>query len=341
MTDVALIKAESFSKEKLSWAAAIFWSRAVLIPADEKTSKERREALTPLVDILNHRPGYLSNLEIHAPFTRQITVTTLTAAAAVAPAAAVDTAPPPGPPSRGVSIRYFSGRAVHCGEQIFLNYGVRSNQELLAYFGFTLSGNEGDTATVFTSPPSIGDSGYLMYKDVLPVSLLDSVRWKRDYSSNSSSDDDLTADRAAPTEQVYNIPSAGASDSGGGGTAAWFANFLRSESLSGGDDGPKVDFANVGTVRGSVEKERAALDDFDELLQREVKCYRAVLARSNLRAVKEDEEEEGTSADWKRAFAADVCRYAAGTIEVLISVLALSAQLRGALKTKTEQQQKQ
>ena len=41
------------SKRMVQWAAAVYWSRAVLVPLNG----QRCEALTPLVDLMNHRPG--------------------------------------------------------------------------------------------------------------------------------------------------------------------------------------------------------------------------------------------------------------------------------------------
>ena len=46
-----------------------------------------------------------------------------------------------------------------------------------------------------------------------------------------------------------------------------------------------------------------------------------------------EEARENEPLNWKRTFASDMCVYGEGTIRVLKSALALSGQLRGALRS--------
>ena len=125
----------SFSWERLLWAAGVYWSRAVLIPG-ARTTQRRCEALTPLIDILNHRAGFLSRLSNTPPSAAVSTRCQSGNCGGTAPAAAEP------------MIFYSCQRSLPAGAQIFLNYGVRGNEELLSYFGFCLADNPADVVTL-------------------------------------------------------------------------------------------------------------------------------------------------------------------------------------------------
>ena len=99
----------TWSRAALAWAASCFWSRAIRVSLRGVES----EAMLPLLDMLNHRPGALSTLS-----TRRGEVC-LTDGVGFAP-----------------------------GEQVCLNYGARSNADLLLNFGFVLASNGADVVVV-------------------------------------------------------------------------------------------------------------------------------------------------------------------------------------------------
>ena len=108
---------------QLVWAAGIFHSRAIMIPSKDRSSRARCEALTPLIDLLNHRPGYLSELQRRPSMLAESNTTTSRAL------------------QKQDVVVYTVGRTIQANEQIFLNYGPKSNEDLLAHFGFCLDKN--------------------------------------------------------------------------------------------------------------------------------------------------------------------------------------------------------
>ena len=288
-----------FSREKLTWAAAIFWSRAVLIPAEHSTSQNRREALTPLVDMLNHRPGYLSQLEI-ATKDHIVSLIGHTSPEG-AEGLAVTNAP---------HLTYSSGRSIKGGEQIYLNYGARSNEELLAYFGFTLSGNEGDIVFV---------NDHLVYRDAVPTSLLDHARSKC-----------AAGCKQVPVQDIYNTPLPSDMQS----TAAWFADFLRNEALHTGKT-PSVDFALIGSVCGSAKDEQAALNLVSTQILDQIEFYRVLLCKTEMLKKQlsgGDAKQRTHDPSWRYNLVTNVAEYAGGSLRVLQSAQSMIEQLQGALK---------
>lgn len=95
-----------FSWAALCWGHAIFWSRAICIPL----RGGNEECLTPLLDLCNHAPGATHEL-------RYV-------------------------PAGGGSCALHAGRSVREGEELLINYGAKSNGELLRCHGFVLRDNQ-------------------------------------------------------------------------------------------------------------------------------------------------------------------------------------------------------
>lgn len=176
------IVSSSYSFRHFKWATAIYLSRAILIPdAHGQTS----EALCPLLDLMNHRPGTLSTLQIDGKLGRQ-------------------------------QILYSVGRTLKEGEEICLNYGARSNGDLLGYFGFTLRENIADVYLwnnlAFSS--SLQHQNYtqsiaLFVNCDIPEALLLLIRQKLYFEES------LTSNTTIPTvdiESVYHIETSSYSD---------------------------------------------------------------------------------------------------------------------------------
>ena len=130
---------QGFTWLRLLWAHACFWSRALVvpIPCNEGLESVRKvEAMVPLIDLLNHKPGTLSELELDR--------------------------------SRGGRKKRKSdnggmkedvrrivlrlGRLVEAGDQVYINYGCKGNAELLMYYGFTYPDNPADVYKLRLDP---------------------------------------------------------------------------------------------------------------------------------------------------------------------------------------------
>ncbi len=239
----------SFSWERLLWAAGVYWSRAVLIPG-AGTTQRRCEALTPLIDILNHRAGFLSRLSNTPPRGALASSHTSSSTRSGGGTAAAEP-----------MIFYSCGRALPAGAQIFLNYGVRGNEELLSYFGFCLADNLADVVTL----DLVGHGVARLYVEgPVPATLLDFAR----AACNSNSAGRPTGNAI---HSVYKVPlQEKGGDVGGGGSAAWFAQLLREEAAGGGGGGSDlIDFDAIGTVT-SAENEHQALKWVVALLDRRI-----------------------------------------------------------------------
>ncbi|CAO0790008.1 unnamed protein product [Mucor circinelloides] len=99
--------------EDFLWGYSVFTSRAFPYTLIDPTSKDQSEVLFPLVDALNHKP----NTKI--TWSRN------------------------GDPETG-SLSFVAGQAYNMGEEIFNNYGPKSNEELLLGYGFCFEYNEFD-----------------------------------------------------------------------------------------------------------------------------------------------------------------------------------------------------
>ena len=101
---------EAYNIRALCWAHAVYWSRAIGLTFPGG----KREALVPLLDMCNHRPGVA-------------TATVSLVAAATEPTYA-----------------FRASGAVKRGQEIFINYGAKGTGELLRCHGFTLLDNSAD-----------------------------------------------------------------------------------------------------------------------------------------------------------------------------------------------------
>jgi hypothetical protein len=164
------IVSTSFSFSHFKWSAGIFLSRAILIPDGRGQTVE---ALCPLLDLMNHRPGTLSNLRNEGRVGNE-------------------------------QLIYSIGRTLQEGEEISLNYGSRSNGDLLSYFGFTLSNNLADvylmqvpsfssiTPSTSSTPSSFGHNNnhtrsFALYIGCdIPEDLLNFIRQKVFFDENNS-----------------------------------------------------------------------------------------------------------------------------------------------------------
>ena len=109
---------DACTREALAWAHTMFHSRAMSVPLPPSALRgfgasnvAAAAALVPLLDILNHRPGALTEWTTSHRSTIAVRV----------------------------------NAAVGAGEQVYINYGPFSNETLLASFGFALETNLADT----------------------------------------------------------------------------------------------------------------------------------------------------------------------------------------------------
>ena len=117
-----LFPPSDFSWAALCWGHAIFWSRAICVPL----GGGHEECLTPLLDLCNHAPGATHELRYVS--------------------------------GGGGSCALHAGRSVREGEELLINYGAKSNGELLRCHGFVLRDNQvsahGPTGLLGPSAPT-------------------------------------------------------------------------------------------------------------------------------------------------------------------------------------------
>lgn len=217
-----LTKAPSASQlqRAFRWAACIFFSRAILVPFNspgncshgfEKTKSY--ETITPLIDLLNHRPGTLSVLkQIHLS-------------------------------NKVYGIEYSNGRTLHAGEQVFLNYGPRSNEDLLAHFGFTLKSNVCDTVVLRFNCPDIvnGYKSFRLFRGgEIPAAMLDFVRKQLKQNSNAVAIDPTT---------IYRAPSVAV------GSQEWLFNLCTAED----DNTDHVAEVSLGRIGSTLSTENETI----------------------------------------------------------------------------------
>jgi len=145
----------------------------------------------------------------------------------------------------GGDILYSNGRTLKSGEQIFLNYGPRSNEDLLAHFGFTLRDNMCDTAIVNVGLPGEdqGPSYKLFRGGGIPEAMLNAARLQLAPKPAAA---------AVPASTVYRIPATLVV-----GTSEWLASL--SSPTDGEGSAVEVDFDRIGSTI-STENEVAALN---------------------------------------------------------------------------------
>ena len=113
----------AYTWERLMWAHAIFWSRALSVPLrGASLFAQNTEALVPLLDLCNHRAG--STCELKAERTSD------------------------GTSDGSSAIVLHAGRSVPEGEEVFINYGAKGNAELLRCHGFAVRDNQADVCEV-------------------------------------------------------------------------------------------------------------------------------------------------------------------------------------------------
>mmetsp|Transcript_4910 Transcript_4910/g.10163 ORF Transcript_4910/g.10163 Transcript_4910/m.10163 type:complete len:422 (-) Transcript_4910:178-1443(-) len=96
------------------WAAAMFWSRALRVPLNSNGQRAETSAMTPYLDSLNHRTGQLHELKT----------------------------------SKEGHVVLCAGRHVEAGAPVYINYGAKSNVELLLHYGFVGATGPEDVAYV-------------------------------------------------------------------------------------------------------------------------------------------------------------------------------------------------
>ena len=109
---------EAYSLERLSWAAAVWSSRAIRL----ELPGGARECLVPLLDMMNHTPGLSTRVTLERPSRDRA--------------------------EYAVRLE----RRVGAGEELFLNYGAKGNGELLRCHGFVLDHNPCDLFELDLSP---------------------------------------------------------------------------------------------------------------------------------------------------------------------------------------------
>lgn len=100
---------EAYNFRALCWAHAVYWSRAIGLTFPGG----KREALVPLLDLCNHRPGVATTVSLVAASTEPT-----------------------------YALR--ASGAIKRGQEIFINYGAKGTGELLRCHGFTLLDNSAD-----------------------------------------------------------------------------------------------------------------------------------------------------------------------------------------------------
>jgi len=109
-----------FSVDDLKWAHAVFWSRAMTLRFPRKgfTGGGDVDALVPLVDMCNHRAGSTATLEIVED------------------------------DAGDAFYELRAGVATKAGDEVFINYGAKGNEELLRCHGFVIPNNPCDVLAV-------------------------------------------------------------------------------------------------------------------------------------------------------------------------------------------------
>lgn len=186
-------------------AHTLFWSRAIRVPARARrrdaTVTEMVSAMVPLVDALNHRPGALTWWADDAGRPVEAFAVDDGRQAPSRSLDALDAGPPRTAQTAGTVegqdelLHLKTGRLIRKGEQVFLNYGAKSNGDLLLRFGFVLPKNRVETVAMVLRGRDGGGAGsvaleidvgadtagaversFLLSSEGLPVGLLDACR---------------------------------------------------------------------------------------------------------------------------------------------------------------------
>ena len=129
--DPAALPEGSCSVQALRWAHSVFWSRALVVPIDSNAQpKEQNQALCPYLDLLNHSPRSphrLSTCEAPAPSQNAPPEGEGARGGACALAAGA-------PSSRSARmVALIAGADVAADSEVVINYGRKSNEQLLLY----------------------------------------------------------------------------------------------------------------------------------------------------------------------------------------------------------------
>lgn len=162
------------SLEDLVWAHSVFWSRGQSLPVPEAGAASSAEAqragrmrtvegLVPGLDFINHRPSPQCWWDVAAPAARPAT-----AAAAAAAAEA------PGSGGHSVRLQLHScvpgagpgaGKPARAaaGDELYISYGDKSNEELLLLYGFAEEANPNDFMMLALPLPPMGEWDDVMH----------------------------------------------------------------------------------------------------------------------------------------------------------------------------------
>lgn len=113
-----------FNDETMRWAYSVYWSRALVVPLDSNGKPDaHNHALCPYLDLLNHCPRSAHSLSSCIASSQSKSC----------PLA---------------QVRLVAGSKVAPGSEVVINYGRKSNEQLLLYYGFAARNNAADSVTV-------------------------------------------------------------------------------------------------------------------------------------------------------------------------------------------------
>ena len=128
--DPAALPEGSCSVQALRWAHSVFWSRALVVPLDSNAQpKEQNQALCPYLDLLNHSPRSPHRLSSYEAPAISHTAPPEPEGARAGACALADGAPS----SRSAMVALIAGADVAAESEVVINYGRKSNEQLLLY----------------------------------------------------------------------------------------------------------------------------------------------------------------------------------------------------------------
>ena len=315
-----------FTRKQLTWSAGIFHSRAIMVPnIHNKSSNQRIEAIVPLIDILNHRPGYLSELQRRSTFSSSSTTFSTTSSTTTSI------------PSNEM-MEYKVGRTISKDSQIFLNYGPKANEDLLSHFGFALNNNICDVLHLQLTSTS-NEIG--LYEGCHLKQILDECREAVATEKKKSQKDDVDGERRI--DGVYD-KTAGIGDSNGDSTgdddnasvaetssssATWFAQMMKEEKEGNKNNTIDMSITNIGTPRNK-RNEQLALEKLEHILLEYVDDKVAVIGTSG--AVVDTSAVVDTCSSITTEIKEDVEIYKNGLKRVAKTILIRVRQLKEQLK---------
>jgi len=113
---------DTFNHMTIRWAYSVYWSRALVVPLDSNGKPDaHNHALCPYLDLLNHCPRSAHSLSSWIASSSE------------------STSPPV------TQVRLVAGSKVAPGSEVVINYGRKSNEQLLLYYGFAARNNAADS----------------------------------------------------------------------------------------------------------------------------------------------------------------------------------------------------